>query len=626
MVDRPLIVWDTDGEPPVGEGLVCAWNSYAVMDGVISVLRHVEENADRLRDRYLAWVDELGESVVGGRRVVDLLGIRHTDFSLWWMSSIFEKSFWNTPTMARVVRLLALDEILASCGPAEVTVVSDRPEVRQAVRRLAIRHGAACRMRRPSGVSLGDSVRRRLRRLVPRPVHAARSLMRYSSTSRPAQGRTPVQWNEGDRTLLFVSCFGHLTADEAAAGRFDSRYWTGLYEVFQESGISTNWLQYFVTSSDIPDFPTAVDWLARIDANPDDQGTHAFVNGYLTLRVMRVVVIRWLQIAVLAVRLRRLADPEFGPRDHGFLWPVVRDEWRDDLRGDRSMHNLLWLGVFEAACADLPLQHRGVYLYEGASWERAFVHAWRANGHGELIGVPHATIRFWDLRYYVDSRTRVRDGMHSLPQPDRMVRNNVTAATAFAVTSVPEHVIVDCEALRYSHLADISRVESSHDRSGPLRVLILGEVRPGPMAKMLDLLVDAVDRRGLTAEFTVKPHPNSPIRVDDYPSLNLLTVSAPLSALVGDFDVAYSCNGTSAGVDVYLAGLPVIVRLDDKDLNLSDLRGWPEVRFVGDSTDLVDALQAVADGRVGSPAPTEFFTLDPGLPRWRRLLAADRAW
>ena len=362
--------------------------------------------------------------------------------------------------------------------------------------------------------------------------------------------------------------------------------------------------------------------MARIDANPDDQGTHTFLNAYLAPRVVRVVVLRWLRHALSSVRLRRLADPGFGPRDHGFLWPVVRDQWRDDLRGERSVHHLLWLGIFEAACADLPHQHRGIYLCEGTSWERAFVHAWQASGHGELIGVPHATIRFWDLRYYVDARTRVRGGMRSLPQPDRLVRNNVTADAAFVATSVPEEVIVDCEALRYSHLTDISRVGFSHDRLGPLRVLILGEMRPSPMGKMLGLLVDAVDR-GLVAEFTIKPHPSSPIRAEDYPSLNLLTVTAPLSTIVVDFDVAFSSHGTSAGVDVLLAGLPVIVWLDDKDLNLSDLRGQPDVRFVSESADLADAMRAVADGEVGSSGSREFFTLDPGLPRWRGLLAAD---
>jgi surface carbohydrate biosynthesis protein (TIGR04326 family) len=146
------------------------------------------------------------------------------------------------------------------------------------------------------------------------------------------------------------------------------------------------------------------------------------------------------------------------------------------------------------------------------------------------------------------------------------------------------------------------------------------------MAKMLRMLVDAAEDLDVETTFVLKSHPISPVRVEDYPSLGLESVIAPLNEIVGDFDVAYSSNGTSAGVDVYLAGLPVVVWLDDDDINLSDLRGQADVRFVSESADLVDALQDVADGRVGSPAPGEFFTLDPGLPRWRRLLAVDRVW
>ena len=52
--------------------------------------------------------------------------------------------------MGSAVRLLALDKIFASYQPAEVKVVSDRPEVRQAVRRLAKRTGrrAGCGVRK----------------------------------------------------------------------------------------------------------------------------------------------------------------------------------------------------------------------------------------------------------------------------------------------------------------------------------------------------------------------------------------------------------------------------------------------------------------------------------------------
>ena len=98
-------------------------------------------------------------------------------------------------------------------------------------------------------------------------------------------------------------------------------------------------------------------------------------------------------------------------------------------------------------------------------------------------------------------------------------------------------------------------------------------------------------------------------------------VGGPLSDLVDGFDVAFSSNGTSAGVDVLLAGLPVVVWLDEDDLNLSDLRGLPGVAFVGSPGDLAGSFRGIRTGEVRAPSAPAFFTLDAGLPRWRHLLA-----
>lgn len=66
---------------------------------------------------------------------------------------------------------------------------------------------------------------------------------------------------------------------------------------------------------------------------------------------------------------------------------------------------------------------------------------------------------------------------------------------------------------------------------------------------------------------------------------------------------------------------------DDDDNNLGDLRGQPSVRFVSESADLVVAMRAIVEGEVGSSAPTEFFTLDPGCPdggdSWRPTVPGD---
>jgi surface carbohydrate biosynthesis protein (TIGR04326 family) len=72
--------------------------------------------------------------------------------------------------------------------------------------------------------------------------------------------------------------------------------------------------------------------------------------------------------------------------------------------------------------------------------------------------------------------------------------------------------------------------------------------------------------------------------------------------------------------------VPVIVGLDGNELNLSPLRGNPGARFVTTSKEMADALQlAGIEEALTDSERSDFFFLDPDLPRWKLLLAqADR--
>ena len=110
------------------------------------------------------------------------------------------------------------------------------------------------------------------------------------------------------------------------------------------------------------------------------------------------------------------------------------------------------------------------------------------------------------------------------------------------------------------------------------------------------------------------------VNAADYPSLHLQVVRNALGEILHDFDVAYSSNLTSAAVDAYLAGLPVVVMLEETELNLSPLRGQPGVRFVSTPQELAEALQATGQRSASIPDCNEFFFLDPELPRWQKVL------
>jgi surface carbohydrate biosynthesis protein (TIGR04326 family) len=139
---------------------------------------------------------------------------------------------------------------------------------------------------------------------------------------------------------------------------------------------------------------------------------------------------------------------------------------------------------------------------------------------------------------------------------------------------------------------------------------------------LLGLLEEAMRLLPGRFELTFKPHPGYSVNLADYPDLKTDETKDALGQILGAFDVAVAANSTSAAVDAYLAGLPVIIGLDGDELNLSPLRGQHEVRFVSTCEELAEALQTVGRGTAIKESDREhFFFLELDLPRWRRLLS-----
>jgi surface carbohydrate biosynthesis protein (TIGR04326 family) len=156
--------------------------------------------------------------------------------------------------------------------------------------------------------------------------------------------------------------------------------------------------------------------------------------------------------------------------------------------------------------------------------------------------------------------------------------------------------------------------------SGSLRILVLGDYILSKTQQQMRLLEKAGQRLPEDAIITVKPHPACPIQPADYPGLRLEVTMKPVSNLLGACDVAYTSSGTSAAVDAYCAGTPVVSVLDPNALNLSPLRGREGVIFASTPEELAHALISAASAPRSAAGQQDFFTLDSKLPRWRKLL------
>ena len=404
------------------------------------------------------------------------------------------------------------------------------------------------------------------------------------------------------------------------AGYFESSYWAHLPKVLQLEGISTNWLHWYVKDLLLPSEQEAANALRQFNRSAGGEQVHTSLNTFLKASV---VIKTLFDAGRMAWKVSRIPRKFFQISQRGFnLWPLFEDDWLSSSFGLAAMNNALALNLFESALQMLPKQRVGVYLQENQGWEFAFVHAWKWAGHGRLIGAPHSTIRFWDLRYFFDQRSYDRSGTAGLPLPDQVALNGPAAWDSYRTGNYPMDSSVEVEALRYLHLVDISTKRNRIPRpeNGRLRILVLGDYLSRNTNLQMSLLEEAMPRLPNNTIIVVKPHPACPILPANYPGLRMELTKAPISKLLAACSVAYTSAGTSAAADVYCAGVPVVSVFDSDTLNQSPLRDRADVLFVSTAEELACALLSASTTPRLDFIPQNLFKLDSRIPRWRRLL------
>ena len=614
-----MILWDSDSPVPQGQGPIYRWNGYGEDDVVRSLLAYVEKNAQRLRGKYLAWIHELGAAYFEGKTVREWLGLGDGS-SYWEMTLLYEKSmFKSRESITDAVRIFALEEILLAEKHPSLRLVSASKPLHQVIEGMARRLGIKYEWQQ---LESSREVRglRRLFAFSPLAALALVSLVRNVWLRWRLRGTAFPRWYGGDQAIFLCTYFDNVDARAAGDGRFHSHYWGSLHEHLTQTRCRPNWLHIFIPHQGIPSAAAARDNLQRFQAPPDGEA-HAFVDGYLTFSGLTRVLLGWVRLCLLSFHLRHIGRG-FGPRDSHFsLWPISRRDWLDSLRGPAAINNLLQLELFNRALENLPHQSRGFYVCENQPWELALVRAWRRHGHGQLTAVAHSAVRFWDLRYFADPREFLPANQHTKFKPDRVAVTGQAAAITLKESGFPPERLVETEALRYTHLNAAGELVSPPAPVPGLHVLVLGDYLRSSTWRMMQLLEDAA--RDLPADtcYTVKPHPNMPVRQEDFPGLRFEVSRVPLAELLASHNCAYSSNMTAAAVDTYLGGLATVVMLDDRELNFSALRGQAAVRFVSTGAELAQALQAGRPGGDEGLRKREgFFHLDPKLPRWSQLL------
>ena len=623
-----ILIWDSEGVFPTDDGTTLLWRSYDC-DGsadVISIPQLVEDNAYRLRSRYLAWIYELGETRIRSKRLVDHLQLRQ-GFSYWWMTLIAEKcNFTKSLQIDNVIRFLAFDQWAKNRNISRVVLATANQQLSECFCAWCLTLGVVFEWNRILTPVAPKFWIKGIYHARPHSLRGLSWLCRYLIDRWPLRGVGLKAWQQTDGRITFISYLFNLVPEAAKRGHYESRYWGHLPDALQSEAGQTNWLHLYVKDGLLPISKHAADKILDFNDIAFGKQHHVTLDTFLSPLVVLLTLRDWCRMQWTGIVLsNKLHQKQHATNN---FWPLLEDDWLQSMFGSVAMCNLLFFNLFESALKSLPPQKVGVYLQENQGWEFALIHLWRAAGHGRLIGTPHSTVRFWDLRYFFDPRSYQRTGQNDLPMPDQVAYNGQAELDAYKNGEYPVDDLVEVEALRYLHLVKFtSKALSVVTRTplgikGGMRVLVLGDYLHSNTMLQMNLLEEAALSLPENTVFIVKPHPACSIQSADYPLLKMTVTMDPISDLLDKCDVAYSSAVTSAAVDVYCAGVPIVSVLDPNTLNLSPLRGCAGVIFASTPNELVTALMfSVTQSQVRCDRQN-FFILDTQLPRWIKLLLA----
>ena len=579
------------------------WRGFSKESNVTSVLSYVEENGIRLRLIFLKWVYDLGELKIRKKSLIDQLTIAD-ELSHWWLTRLAEKSVYKTD-INTALKIIALEEILNSLDPLTVCVNSNEKLLINSISDLCFNKGWEYKknhQRRWVNLYISDVFLLHLNLF-----RGALYLTWYCLTRMSARGNVQKTIHKYSNQIFICS---YLTVD--------SSYWKGLDQCIKSTGKNISWLQLFYKHVHVPNFSIARRLISLLNSNSKEGDSHCLLDANVSVKIVLNVIYRWAKLYCKSLTLTDVRL-HFQPADCKIsMWPLLRQDWYGSLVGQDSIKSLFSQILFDQAFAEKPYHGKGFYLCENQAWEIAMLHAWRKHCHGEIIGVAHSTVRFWDVRYFEDLRLYGNRSKNNKPMPNFLVVNGNAAYQMMLTAGFPNHLIYTCEALRYNYLnKQISQKKLSAKKPYKDRILLLGDY----MVRSTQLVFNVLIESGMGSEYdiTFKPHPDQSFNNRDNRGLKINVTNEPLSKLLEIHDLVLAPHSTSATVDAYCCGLKVIILLDFDFINFSPLRNWSDVEFINNGSDLRDALLRSKDTS-GNIRDRDYFCLEPSLPRWKALL------
>ena len=614
-----VLIWDADSPIPKTDDTVILWSEFAgTKEHCISIPSLVEKKSSFFRSQFTTLIYDLGQTYIGNKKTTDHFKIS-IGFSLWWMSLLNEKAnFAKSLYLTDVIKLYAFFDWFESKTIDKIHLVSPNKNLSQSLAHLCTTRDIPFAFTRLKSKPKSKHVFLRIFSRFPFELQAVVWLVKYLSGRWGLRGAGVSKWKQTLSNVTFVSYLCNLDKASTENGDYNSQYWSNLPNELNDINHKLNFIHIYIPNSVLPNARTAKCVLNKFNNQSQDKQSHVALDSFLSLVVVYKTIKDWLGITIKT----RLLYQKFLVIDNNGLdfSSLFSFDFYDSFCGKTAMSNCLHFNLLFEALRYLPTQQYCVYLQENMDWEFALIWIWKLLGHKTIIGYPHTTVRFWDLRYFFDLRCFENCSSATLPVPDKIAVNGNLAKQSLLEFGYPPEYLIEVEATRFGYLSSAPK-----NLLFPLSKLFCIGVLLGfskhENLRQINVLLAALQKLDYSFRIIVKPHPLLPVDESLFPTIKVEIKTNPVSELLPFCNIVYTGSTTSAAVDAVCYGVPVISLLDPVCLNLHPLRSEKCIIFVNSAEELATAVLNAKNSIPIIQSSLNYFLLDPNFNRWKSLIA-----
>jgi len=337
--------------------------------------------------------------------------------------------------------------------------------------------------------------------------------------------------------VTFFSYFLHFKNTNSDS--YNSYLWDGLSDKLKMMKINTNWMHFFVPSSQINNINEAKKKLTRINENTNEN--HLLLNNQISFYKLLTIFLQYLTLVLK--NLIYLNDKELLKNSiskTNFYYFLVQDIYKS-YYGEVLIYNLHIIQTIDQILSTIPKQKLGFYLLENQGWEKCLNIMWKRYNHKTLAGYLHSTMRFWDLRYF-----KCKKEFSSKQNPDLFLFNGKYSKKIGIKNNYPIKKSIDVEAVRYNHL-----LKSKNKKVKKSNILIIGDMNNYENHFAINQ-IEKIKHQFSNKVFYYKPHPSNTIKMisDLKNKFKFLRILKPITKVdFADYFKVICTNSTSAILD-----------------------------------------------------------------------------